>query len=78
MSGLCEKAGMKLIVFKTPLLETAWCYYASVSNYANHSPVRRIVGGLSLALLSVLSLPLMVMRAWRGHGTEAFAVAVKR
>ena len=36
LSDLCDKAGMKLIAFKTPLLETAWCYFASVSNYANH------------------------------------------
>jgi SAM-dependent methyltransferase len=78
LADLCKKADMELIVFKTPLLETAWCYYASVSNYANHSRGRRFVGLLSLALFSVLSLPLMVMRAWRSHGTEAFAVAVKR
>jgi SAM-dependent methyltransferase len=78
LADLCKKADMELIVFKTPLLETAWCYYASVSNYANHSRGRRFTGALSLALFSVLSLPLMVIRAWRGHGTEAFAVAVKR
>ena len=78
LSNLCDKAGMKLIVFETPLLETAWCYYASVGNYAHHSPVQRVIGAISLALLSVLSFPLMVVRAWRGHGTEAFAVAVKR
>lgn len=80
LSDLCDQAGMKLIVFKTPLLETAWCHFASVCNYANHSsrPVRRIVGAISLALLSVLSAPVMAVRAWRGHGTEAFAVAVKR
>jgi SAM-dependent methyltransferase len=78
LSDLCDQAGMKLIVFKTPLLETAWCYYASVSNYASHSPVRRTVGAISLALLSFLSFPAMVVQAWRGRGTEAFAVAVKR
>jgi 2-polyprenyl-3-methyl-5-hydroxy-6-metoxy-1,4-benzoquinol methylase len=78
LSNLCHQAGMELILFKTPLLETAWCYFASVSNYANHSPVRRLVGTAALALLSVVSFPAMVVRAWRGHGTEAFAVAVKR
>jgi SAM-dependent methyltransferase len=80
LSDLCEKAGMKLIVFKTPLLETAWCYFASVCNCFNHAgkPTRRIVGTLSLAMLSILSLPYMAILAWRGHGTEAFAVAVKR
>jgi hypothetical protein len=69
---------MKLIAFKTPLLETAWCYYASISNYASHSRVRRMMGAISLTLLSVLSFPLMAVRALRGQGTEAFAVAVKR
>jgi SAM-dependent methyltransferase len=78
LADLCKKADMELIVFKTSLLETAWCYYASVSNYANLSRGRRFVGAISLALFSVLSFPLMVVRAWRGHGTEAFAVAVKR
>jgi SAM-dependent methyltransferase len=80
LSDLCEKAGMKLIVFKTPLLETAWCYFASVCNCSNHagSPTRRIVETLSLALLSILSVPYIAVQAWRGHGTEAFAVAVKR
>ena len=37
LADLCEKAGMKLIMFKTPLLETAWCYFASVCNCANHA-----------------------------------------
>ena len=80
LANLCGQAGMRLILFKTPLLETAWCYFASISNYAHHerSPLRRAVGVLSLTLISVLSFPFTAMRAWRGHGTEAFAVAVKR
>lgn len=79
LSSLCGKAGMNLTVFKTPLLDTGWCYLASCSNYANES------GGwgqrlLKLALLApviVLTLPYMAVQAWRGHGAEAFAVAVK-
>jgi SAM-dependent methyltransferase len=80
LSELCDKAGMKLIVFKTPLLETAWCYFQSVCNYANHSRKTgwRAVRLALLAVSSILSLPYMVLRAGRGHGTEAFAVAVKR
>jgi SAM-dependent methyltransferase len=80
LSELCDKAGMKLIVFKTPLLETAWCYFQSVCNYANHSrkPARRVARMALLALMSVISLPFMAVRALRGYGTEAFAVAVKR
>jgi SAM-dependent methyltransferase len=80
LADLCAKAGMQLIVFETPLLETAWCYFASVCNYANHckNPLRRAAGVVSLTLLSILALPYIAVRAWRGHGTEAFAVAVKR
>ncbi len=80
LSSACDRAGMKLTVFKTPLVETLWCYYASVGNYASHQkgPLRRIVGALFLALRTVLSLPVLALRAWSGHGTEAFAVAVKR
>jgi SAM-dependent methyltransferase len=80
LSELCDKAGMKLIVFKTPLLETAWCYFQSIRNYAYHSrrPMWRAARMAFLALISVISLPYMAIRARRGHGTEAFAVAVKR
>jgi SAM-dependent methyltransferase len=80
LADLCDQAGMQLTVFKTPLVETAWCYFASVTTYASRSrgPVRSKLGALGFALMSVLTFPLMVLRAWRGHGTEAFAVAVKR
>jgi SAM-dependent methyltransferase len=80
LSDLCEKAGMKLTVFKTPLLDTAWCYFASLSSYARHSvdPLRRIEGLFSLGLVSFLSFPAIILRTWRNRGTEAFAVAVKR
>jgi SAM-dependent methyltransferase len=81
LSQLCDRAGMRLTVFQTPLLETAWCYFASICNYANHSknpPLRRAAGILSLTLVSILSFPVTAWRAWRGRGTEAFAVAIKR
>ena len=80
LSALCDKAGMNLVVFKTPLLETAWCYFASICNYANHTrkPVRRFLGMVFLTLRSLISLPFIALRASRGLGTEAFAVAIKR
>jgi SAM-dependent methyltransferase len=80
LSDLCDQAGMQLIVFKTGLLETTWCYFQSLSNYRSLSTLaeRRTTGVVSLALRSVLSFPSMVVRAFQGHGTEAFAVAVKR
>lgn len=80
LSQLCEKPGMSLIAFRTPLLDTAWCYLASSWNYASRTksqPVGllRFVG---LAALVFLALPYLAFRAWRGRGTEAFAVAIKR
>lgn len=80
LSELCDQAGMQLIVFQTGLLETAWCYFQSLVNYANFSrrPERRVTRLASLALRCVLFFPSMVVRAYKGHGTEAFAVAVKR
>ena len=78
LSMLCGKAGMKLTVFKTPLLDIGWCYLASCSNYANESMGwRRLMKLAILAPMIVLTLPYMAAQAWRGHGTEAFAVAVK-
>ena len=76
LSHLCDQAGMKLIVFKTPMLETAWCYFTSTVNYASRakSPFRAVW----LTLVSILSFPAIALRVWRGRGTEAFAVAVKR
>ena len=80
LGDLCDRAGMQLTVFKTPVLETVWCYFASVSNYAKlaGSPLRRLLGAGSLALMAVLVFPLEAVHSWRGRGTEAFAVAVKR
>ncbi|MGA3227717.1 MAG: class I SAM-dependent methyltransferase [Acidobacteriaceae bacterium] len=80
LTELCDQAGMKLIVFQTGLLETAWCYFQSLVNYATFSrkPERRVKRLALLALRCVLFFPSMVVRAYKGHGTEAFAVAVKR
>lgn len=79
LGDLCQRAGLQLTLFKTPLLETAWCYFASVSSYARHAGKSgRMAAAISLAIYSMLCFPSMMWRAWRGQGTEAFAVAVKR
>jgi SAM-dependent methyltransferase len=78
LADLCRRAGLELTVFETPLLETAWCYYASVLNYAHRAQPRSLLRVLSLTIASLLSFPLITLRAWRNQGTEAFAVAVKR
>lgn len=79
LSRLCGKAGMKLAVFKTPLLDVGWAYLTSCSNYANCSR-SRAQRYIRLALLTPIIfavLPYMAVQAWRGRGTEAFVVAVK-
>lgn len=80
LSELCNKAGMELTVFKTPLLDIGWCYLTSCANYANASKttLQKLLKLALLAPVVILSLPYMAIQAWRAHGTEAFAVAVKR
>ncbi len=79
LATLCERAGLTLVDYRTPLIETAWCYLASSVRYANRSGSRP----LRLARLALLGsavmfmLPYLALVSSRGRGTEAFAVAVK-
>ena len=80
LAGLCDKASMDLNVFRTPLLDVAWGYLASSANYASRSkgaPLRRLRFA-ALAAMVLIGLPWLAANAWRGRGTEAFAVAIKR
>jgi len=80
LSKLCNRAGMELTVFKTPMLDIAWCYLASCSNFANGSrnQVQRLVRFALLVPMIILALPYLAVLAWLGRGTEAFAVAIRR
>jgi 2-polyprenyl-3-methyl-5-hydroxy-6-metoxy-1,4-benzoquinol methylase len=80
LAQLCGKAGMELTVFETPFLGTAWCYYGSICNYAKESKhtVERLFRLALPAFLSVTALPYAAAQAWRRHGSEAFAIAIKR
>jgi SAM-dependent methyltransferase len=80
LSTLCSKAGMEMTVFETPALDTAWCYSASSFSYILHAEGRTqaILRSIGVGARAVLGLPKMAVQAWRGHGTEAFAIAVKR
>jgi SAM-dependent methyltransferase len=80
LSMLCDKAGLELTKYNTPLMDVVWCYLTSCSNLAGNSksPTRRFLKLLALIPVGLLFLPKMAARAWRGCGTEAFAVAVKR
>lgn len=77
---LCDKAGLELILFKTPFLEMVWCYAASSVNYASQYRNRFQRVPAILALLGTVGLlsPWLAVQAWSGLGTEAFALAVKR
>lgn len=77
---LCDKAGLDLVLFKTPLLEIVWCYVTSSLNYANQfkSPLQRLPRVAALWAMVLLSVPWLAVQAWRGYGTEAFAVGIKK
>lgn len=79
LSQLFGKADMELIVFKTPTLDTAWCYYASSRNYFLQAKgylqkLRALLKGIR----ALLALPDAVLQACQARGTEAFALAIKR
>jgi SAM-dependent methyltransferase len=80
LSRLCERAGLDLIEFKTPLLETTWCYVMSSLMYAKHRPslFSKVMFLLVLVSVVVLIFPYIAIQALRGRGTESLAVAVKR
>lgn len=80
LAKLCDKAGMKLTVYRTSFLETGWCYLTSCLNYvkASKSNVQRFARLALVAPIIMLLLPHMAIQASRKRGTEAFAVAVKR
>lgn len=80
LTQLCDRAGMELNVFETPFLGTAWCYYGSIRNYAKWSKhaAEWLLRFTLPGLVSVAVLPYAAARAWRGHGSEAFALAIKK
>lgn len=80
LSQLCGKVGFDLIVYKTPFVQTAWCYYMSSWNYANRDGKKRMrwLRFIALAAVVTLYLPCIAVQTMRKHGTEAVAVLVKR
>jgi 2-polyprenyl-3-methyl-5-hydroxy-6-metoxy-1,4-benzoquinol methylase len=80
LESLCDKAGLDLILFKTTLLDMAWCYVTSSLNFANQykRPLQRLPRLAALLAIVLLSLPWLAVQAWRGRGTEALAMAIKR
>ena len=80
LTNVCKACGLELTLFRTPLLDSAWCYLASSGNYAKgrKSAIgQRLQLGACTAMAFFL-LPWIALNAWRSNGTEAFAIAVKR
>ncbi|MGC8548224.1 MAG: class I SAM-dependent methyltransferase [Acidobacteriaceae bacterium] len=80
LAKLCKLAGMELVVFKTPMLDALWCYYASSSSYVAHAKTlkEKCVRLLGVGAQALIILPDLIVQAWRTRGTEALAVAVKK
>lgn len=79
LTRICEKAGMNVLFYRTPFVQSAWCYYMSCKNWAvaarrNWLSVLRALLG---AVLVTLLLPYIALRCFSGRGVEAFAVLVK-
>ena len=80
LTSVCRQAGLQLVKSEVSFTDVVWCYVASVGNSAEGES-SKFKKALKLGLGSlyvVLLLPWLAARAWAGHGTEAFAVAIKR
>ncbi|HZR02887.1 MAG TPA: class I SAM-dependent methyltransferase [Burkholderiales bacterium] len=79
LDRVCRSAKLELASFTTPALETCWCHLMSALAFARGRPsIHGRLGAVSLTL--ALAGPIVVyatIRAIRGSGTEAMAVAVK-
>lgn len=80
LSALCDRAGLDLTIYKTPAIDSAWCWYTSSMNFANAatSKVSKYIRLMLLAPITILALPYLALLSWSGHGTEAWAVVIKR
>jgi SAM-dependent methyltransferase len=80
LSVLCKRAGLHLTVFRTFFIDTAWCHLASCWNQAATSKGKysRMSRFGFLAGMAMCKIPRMLVDNWRGQGTEAFALAVKK
>jgi len=73
LSRLCEKAGFRVIAYKTPFVQSFWSYYTSCKNLANGN-ILLFVYAFSLVSLGV---PYALYESLNGRGMEAFAVLEK-
>lgn len=80
LSLLCWKAGLRLIAYRTPVLDILWCYYNASISYAlrgEGAVIQRWLRGLVWMACAMLLLPWFLIRAVRCEGTIAVAVILK-
>lgn len=74
LSKLCEKAGLRLIAYKTPFVQSCWSYYTACKNWAKGNPFLFLC---SFAIVA-LGIPYMLYESLSGRGMESFAVLTKK
>ena len=80
LARVCDRAGLKLIAYETPFVQSAWCYYMSALNWAGSKGkgIVRLALFAALASAITLALPYIWFEAVRGRGMDAFAVAERQ
>jgi SAM-dependent methyltransferase len=79
LARLCERAGLQLVRYRTPLVDTCWAYLISAWRQAfrrgaGFGPLARFAGR---CVVVALATPYLVVESWKGRGPQAFAVALK-
>lgn len=80
LSRVCHLAGFRLLSYRTPFVQSAWCYYMSCKNWVaarQEANWLTLSAGLLRLFVVTLALPYIAIQCLRGRGLEAFAVAVK-
>jgi SAM-dependent methyltransferase len=80
LSLICDKAGFDMVVYKTPVIQSAWCYFASSWRWSNRRGKSSFscIRYAAVAALVILAMPYISIQSMRKRVLEAFAVAVRR
>ncbi len=79
ISRLCTQAGLRLIAYKTPFVQSAWCYYIACLYWSkgNGNPVYSKFRFIALSAFVTVLLPYIAFKAFRARGEELVAIAIK-
>jgi SAM-dependent methyltransferase len=80
VAQMCSAAGLNLLSYKTPAMDTLWCYFASAWRTAQSSATGRLAQWVQFVFLSLaisLCSPYLCLLSWLKKGTEAVCVATK-